>query len=221
MKIIIVQTSAVSSAQLKSLIKEIIPEATVQEIIDSSLIDEVVAHTGVTPFVHRRLATYYAFAQELGADMILNQCSSVDQVAYEEQANISIPIVCIDKGMAVKAVSLGQRIGMVATVASTVKPSLGNLERAAKEQGRDVTITPYLVDGAMELLIKTGNVQEHNRMVVGQVEKAAQENDVVVLAQGSMDVLMPELTHISKPVFSSPRIGVEYLRQVAVEKGIL
>ena len=221
MKIVIVETSAVSSVQLKSLIREIIPEAVVQEIIDSSLIDEVVANTGVTPFVQQRLATYYRFAQDVGADIILNQCSSVDQVAYDEQKNINIPIVCIDKGMALKAVHSGAKIGMVATVASTVEPSLNNLRRTAKIENKAVEVSPYLVDGAMELLIKTGDVKKHNEMVVATVEKAAAENDVVVLAQGSMDVLMPDLVHIQKPVYSSPRIGVEHLRRVAEANKLL
>ena len=51
-------------------------------------------------------------------------------------------------------------------------------------------------------------------MVLGTVEKAAAENDVVVLAQGSMSVLEPLLTHIEKPVFTSPRIGIAYLKSV-------
>ena len=46
--IAIVQTSAVSSAELKALCAEIMPEVTVQEIIDSSLIREVNANGGPT-----------------------------------------------------------------------------------------------------------------------------------------------------------------------------
>ncbi len=214
MEIMIVETSAVSSALLKQLIQEIIPGVSVHEIIDSSLIDEVVAGGGVTPHVRHRMNTYFKFAEELGADIILNQCSSVGDVAVKAQKAIQIPIVSIDKGMAIKAVQTGTRIGLVATVATTVQPSSRNILRTAKELGREITLTPYLVDGAMDLLIKTGDTETHNKMVLGAVEQAAAENDVVVLAQGSMVVLEPLLTHLETPVLTSPRIGIEYLKSV-------
>lgn len=214
MEIIIIETSAVSSTVLKDLIKEIIPGSSVHEIIDSSLIDEVVANGGPSAHVRHRMNTYFRFAEELGADIILNQCSSVGDVAAKAQKNINIPIVSIDKGMAVKAVESGKRIGLVATVATTVKPSSNNILRTAKELGREIILTPYLVDGAMDLLIKTGDTETHNKMVIGVVEQAAKENDVVVLAQGSMVVLEPLLTNLEVPVLSSPRIGIEYLKSV-------
>jgi len=214
MEIMIVETSAVSSTVLKDLIKEIIPGASVHEIIDSSLIDEVVANGGVTPHIRHRMNTYFSFAEELGADIILNQCSSVGDVAANARTKVNIPIVSIDKGMAIKAVEGGKRIGMIATVATTVEPSRNNILRTAKEMGKDITLTTYLVDGAMDLLIKTGDVETHNKMVIGTVEKAAKENDILVLAQGSMVVLEPLLTHLEVPVLTSPRIGIEYLKSV-------
>lgn len=116
--------------------------------------------------------------------------------------------------MAVKAVQTGSRIGLVATVATTVEPSSNNILRTAKELGREITLTPYLADGAMDLLIKTGDKETHNKMVIGAVELAAKENDVVVLAQGSMVVLEPLLAHFETPVLLSPRIGIEYLKSV-------
>ncbi|MEI3524901.1 MAG: hypothetical protein V8Q27_01300 [Eubacteriales bacterium] len=47
-----------------------------------------------------------------------------------------------------------------------------------------------------------------------EVLKAAEECDVVVLAQGSMVVLLPELSNISKPVLSSPELGVRKARLI-------
>ena len=46
------------------------------------------------------------------------------------------------------------------------------------------------------------------------VEAAAETCDVVVLAQGSMTVLLPLLGHIQKPVLTSPRLGVERVKEV-------
>ncbi|MPN65136.1 hypothetical protein SDC9_212915 [bioreactor metagenome] len=69
----------------------------------------------------------------------------------------------------------------------------------------------------MMVLIEQGDRDRHNEMVLGEVEKAAENCDVVVLAQGSMTVLLPLLTHIKTPVLSSPRMGIEYLKEVLGE----
>ena len=53
-------------------------------------------------------------------------------------------------------------------------------------------------------------------MVIGTIEKAAVENDVVVLAQGSMTVIEPLLKGIEKPVLTSPRLGVEVFEKSSV-----
>ena len=45
----------------------------------------------------------------------------------------------------------------------------------------------------------------------------AEENDVVCLAQGSMTALEPYLNQFDKPVYTSLRIGVEYLKKVLYE----
>ena len=212
--IAIVQTSAVSSVELKSLCDEIMPDVKVYQIIDDSLIKEVNANGGPTYGVKRRLYDYYQHAESLGVDAILNQCSSVGEVADAIRPFISIPIVKVDEAMARKAVSLGKRIAVVATVPTTVGPSVRLVESMAKEAGKEIEIETHLVKDAMMILIEKGDVETHNKMVLGEVEAAAETCDVVVLAQGSMTVLLPLLGHIKKPVLTSPRLGVEYMKEV-------
>ena len=211
--IAIVQTSAVSSKDLKALCEEIIPDVKVYQIIDDSLIQEVNANGGPTSGVKRRLYMYYQAAASLGVDLILNQCSSVGEVADTIQPFVDVPIIKIDEAMAQKAVSLGKKIAVIATVQTTVGPSVRIIETAAREAGVQAEVREYLVDGAMMILIQQGDVETHNKMVIGTIKKAAEENDVVVLAQGSMYVLMPLLSDIKKPVLTSPRLAVEYIKE--------
>ena len=117
--IAIVQTSAVSSKELKELCTEIIPDVKVYQIIDDSLIQEVNANGGPTYGVKNRMMNYYRQAESLGVDLILNKCSSVGEVADLIRPFMSIPVVKIDEAMARKAVSLGRKIGVIATVATT------------------------------------------------------------------------------------------------------
>ncbi len=212
--IAIVQTSAVSSKELKELCAEIIPDVKVHQIIDDSLIQEVNANGGPTYGVRNRMLDYYRHAESLGVDLILNQCSSVGEVADQIRPFISVPIVKIDEAMARKAVSLGRRIGVIATVATTVGPSTRLIENTAKEMGIDVQVEKHLVNGAMMVLIEEGDVRKHNAMVRDEVLRAAETNDVIVLAQGSMTVLLPELKDVSKPVLTSPRLAIEYVREL-------
>lgn len=212
--IAIVQTSAVSSAELKALCEEIMPEVTVYQIIDDSLIKEVNANDGPTYGVKRRMYNYYQQAESLGVDAILNQCSSVGEVADAIKPFISVPVVKVDEAMAEKAVSLGKKIAVVATVPTTVGPSVRLVEQKAREMGKEIEIETHLVKDAMMILIEKGDVETHNKMVLGEVEAAAESCDVVVLAQGSMTVLLPLLGHIQKPVLTSPRLGVERVKEV-------
>lgn len=215
--IAIVQTSAVSSAELKALCTELMPNVKVHQIIDDSLIQEVNANGGPTSGVKRRMYNYYQQAQSLGVDLILNQCSSVGEVADMLKPFVDVPVVKIDEAMARKAVSLGKKIAVIATVETTVGPSCRLVEAMAKEAGKEIVIEKHLVAGAMMKLINEGDVEGHNKMVLGEVEAAAKDNDVIVLAQGSMTVLLPLLQHIEKPVLSSPRLGIEYVKELLGE----
>lgn len=212
--IAIIQTSAVSSAELKALCDEMMPGVMVYQIIDDSLIKEVNANGGPTYGVKRRLYAYYQQAESLGVDAILNQCSSVGEVVDAIKPFISVPIVKVDEAMAEKAVSLGKRIAVVATVPTTVGPSVRLIEQKAREAGKEIEIETHLVKDAMMILIEKGDVETHNSMVLGEVEAAAESCDVVVLAQGSMTVLLPLLGRIKKPVLTSPRLGVGRVKEV-------
>ena len=215
--IAIVETSAVSFAELKELCREIIPNVKVTQIIDESLIQEVNQNGGPTPFVKRRMFEYFRNAQELGVDLIVNQCSSVGEAADQIAPFLNVPILKIDEAMAEKAVQMGRKIAVVATVESTTGPSVRLIEKKAKELGKEVEVDLHLVEGAMMVLIEKNDAETHNRMVLGEVEKAAKENDVVVLAQGSMTVLLPLVSSIESPVLTSPRLCIERVKEILGE----
>ena len=212
--IAIVQTSAVSSQELKNLCAELLPGVEATQIIDDSLIREVNQNGGPTVGVRRRLYAYFQQAESLGVDLILSQCSSVGEVVDDIRPFLATPVLKIDEPMARKAVETGPRIGVIATVATTVGPSVRLIERMAREAGVAVRIEEHLVKDAMMILIERGDVKRHNEMVRGEVLRAAETNDVIVLAQGSMTVLLPELADVAKPVLSSPRLAVERIRSL-------
>lgn len=204
---------------MNKLFAEIIPEAKIHNIVDDSLLAEVSDNGHITPNIVNRMCKYFQSAEQIGSDLIFNQCSSVGEAAAIAAKTVSTPVLRVDEAMGEKAVQLGKRIAVVATVASTVEPSCNLVRQKAAEAGKECEIVPYLVDGAMWALINEGQ-EKHNRLVKDTVVKAAEECDVIILAQGSMVVLLPELTDIKKPVFSSPELGVKKAREVLFPEGI-
>ncbi|MGK2907897.1 MAG: aspartate/glutamate racemase family protein [Desulfuromonadales bacterium] len=208
-KITIVHTSFVSVDDLTALFKEIGPEIQVRHIVDDSLLPEVLANGGVTIEVRSRICAYYRAAQESGADLIFNQCSSVGEAADIAAQLIRTPVVKVDQQMARIACQSGKRIAVAATLETTLGPTCRLLEKTAQELGVDITIVPLLIDGAFDQLI-SGNRARHNEMVVSAIQGIIPKADVVVCAQGSMVAILPALGETAVPVLTSPRAGVTH-----------
>lgn len=217
MKIVMIHTSPVSLNELKSLCKEYLPSVELVNIIDDSLLDEVKKNNGITPAIVSRMCTYIQTAQTLHADIIFNQCSSVGEAFDIAKQCTNLKTLKIDEAMAEHAVSKGVKIGVIATVASTMLPSCNLIKTKAKEVGKEVHIKEYLVANALDILMKENDVEKHNELILEQIHIAEKENDVIVLAQGSMTSLIPYVKDMEVEVLTSPRLAVEKLRKMVDE----
>ncbi|MCR5795687.1 MAG: aspartate/glutamate racemase family protein [Solobacterium sp.] len=213
MKAVLIHTSPVSLDELKSLFHEMLPDVEMVNIIDDSLLEEVKRNGSITPQIISRMCSYVQIAKTMKPDIIFNQCSSVGEAFDIARTQAECLTLKIDEPMAENAVSLGTRIGLVATVASTVKSSSNLIRNTAEKLGRDVTVTEYLVAGALDMLMK-GEKDRHNELVIEEIRKAEKENDVVVLAQGSMTAILPLLKETEKPVLTSPRFAVQRVKDL-------
>ena len=207
--VFIVHTSFVSLRDLAELWQEFAPEVQVRNIVDDSLLPEVLAHGGVTPGVRSRMIEYYKAAETAGADLIFNQCSSVGEVANLAAQLVRVPVIKVDERMAQVACDLGTHIGVVATLETTLGPTCRLIEAKAREAERTMHIERRLVEGAFETLI-AGDRPKHNAMVLDAIRELCRTADAVVCAQGSMMAIVPDLGETSIPVLTSPRMGVEY-----------
>lgn len=217
-KVVLIHTSPVSLNDLKDLFHEIIPDVEMVNIIDDSLLEEVKTNGGLTPAIIRRMCTYVSVADSMNPDLIFNQCSSVGGAFDIARHQVGCKTLRIDEPMAEEAIRLGRTIGVVATVASTMKPSCNIVKRKAEDAEKEVEVKEYLVDGALDILMKEHDVEKHNRLVKQEIEKAQQECDVVVLAQGSMTAILPCLGKMEKPVLTSPRLAVERVKAMLEEE---
>jgi aspartate/glutamate racemase len=162
----------------------------------------------VTPEIARRLIRYYLAAQDTGADLIFNTCSSIGDVAVQARGLLSIPLVKIDDAMAAEAVRTGTRIGVLATLQTTLAPTVRLVKAQAEKAGRAVSVVEGLAKGAFEALVAKHG-EKHDELVTAAAAEVAQQADVIVLAQGSMARMEEALAQrTGKPVLSSPRRGV-------------
>jgi Asp/Glu/hydantoin racemase len=193
---------------ISALFRELLPEVRLINIADSSLIQDVIAAGGVTDAVTRRLVAYWQAAAETGADLIFNTCSSIGEIVALGQRFVDTPIVQIDHAMAEKAVRDGATIGVLATLPTTLGPTVRLVQRKAAEAGRVVTVHEGLAAGAYQLLA-SGDPAEHDRRVIAAAEGLAGKVDLFLLAQASMGRMQETLAAATgRPVLTSPRLGV-------------
>lgn len=217
--VVAVYTGQGLAEPLKKQFDELLPGVRLVNIVDDSLIAEVVREGEVTPGVKRRLMQYYQNGVDIGASIILNTCSSVGEVASNARPFINIPLIKIDESMAVEAVESYRSIGVLATLPTTLQPTMRLLQQQAEQRGRSVELIDGLAAGAYDALV-SGRPDEHDRILMETAVRIAEQADALVLAQGSMARMEAQLAQrIGKPVLSSPRRSVLEIKRLLEAKG--
>ena len=108
--------------------------------------------------------------------------------------------------MAEAAVRIGARVGVLATLATTLEPTA---ELVARHGG---DVRAHLCEGAFDAL-QAGDRDRHDELVREGLRQIEAEVDVVVLAQASMARVTDALS-ASVPILSSPRLGIERVAQL-------
>ncbi|MDT8305811.1 MAG: aspartate/glutamate racemase family protein [Anaerolineae bacterium] len=214
----IIHTTPATVEPLKRLATSMIPGITVFNWVDDSILPQLAANGGDVSAVAGRIIQYARFAEEAGADVILEACSSVGEVVAAAQQAVAVPIVRIDEAMAEKAVARGKRIGVAATLATTLQPTMRLLQEEAAAGGKAVELEPVLVSEAYQKLM-AGDAAGHDAALVAALGELAATVDVVVLAQASMARVVPQLPAGEREKFlSSPQLGMEQVRAVLARR---
>ncbi len=208
---------------VSDLFKQELPECRLINFVDSGLIPDIIRDGGVTVGTARRMLHCCMAAREAGVDVILNTCSSVGEVADHAQCFLTTPILKIDTPMAREAVASSTRIGVLATLPSTLTPTMNLVRHEAARAGKEVQIIDGLAEGAFEALTG-GEPERHDHMLTETAARIAPRVDTIVLAQGSMARMQESLaTETGRTVLASPRSGVvavrEYLEQHCRKNG--
>ena len=220
-RVVAVHTAIALVEPIAELFKEHLPEVKLKHIADDSLIQEVIAHNEITPAVRKRLFSYYHAADDAGANLIFNTCSSVGEVAEEGRLFVPLPILRIDEPMAIRAVKTGKRIGVLATINTTMAPTVALLNKKAGERDMEIEIVEGLAKGAFQAMM-AGNRETHDEMILEAAVKIKGKVDLFVLAQGSMARMEKQLTDkTGKTVLSSPLSGVLGVRDYLAKNKLI
>jgi len=211
----LVHTSATLVPVFAQLCKEKLPGVNVFNIADDSLVKGIIAAGSLTPTIARRVASYLESAELAGADCIMVTCSSIGPAVEAGAKLMGVPVLRVDQPMADKAVAIGKKIGVIATLRTTLEPTADLISRRAASAGKKIELTSKLVEGAFEALM-AGDGVTHDAKVAAALKKMSHQVDVIVLAQASMarvvNALAPEDKRV--PILASPGIAVDYLATI-------
>jgi len=206
-------TGAALVDPLKKAAAGILPDVRFINVLDDSLIADVISAGKMTPDVLNRIHKYCSIAADKGVDVILETCSSVGVSVDFLQPFFDIPVVRIDRPMIEKAVKNYSKIGVMATLPTTLNPTMDLVKQVSREMGKDVEIVNGLAEGAFEK-ITNGDPEGHDRMIEEKALALASSCEVIVLAQGSMARMEQPLRDSSGlPVFGSINSGLEALKK--------
>jgi Asp/Glu/hydantoin racemase len=184
-------------------------------MVDESLIKDTIREGHLRRVTMRRLLAMIESAEMAGADAVLITCSSIGAGVALGQQLFDLPIIRVDEAMAEAAVQIGRKIGVVATLKTTLDPTIALLRQKAAAAGIDIEVVSALCDGAFEAVL-AGDTATHDRILTEALLKDMQGVDAVVLAQASMARVVNALPAgtLPMPVLSSPELAVRRAQEI-------
>jgi len=207
-KLAFIHTSHVLIPLFTQLAKEHLASIETFHMSDESLIRNTIAAGELTENTARRVAAIIGLAHEGGADAVMVTCSSIGKATALARNQFDFPIFRIDEALAEKAVGIGGRVGVAATLKTTLNPTLELLRETAANANREVTLVPALAEGAFEAVV-AGDTARHDELLLATLTGLMSTVDVVVLAQASMARIAALLPKGERtPILSSPELAM-------------
>jgi Asp/Glu/hydantoin racemase len=214
-KLGLIHTSATLVPVFAQLCKEKLPGVETFNIADDSLVKGIISAGSLTAQIARRVAGYLESAELAGADYIMVTCSSIGPAVEAGAKLMGVPVLRVDQPMADKAVATGKKIGVIATLRTTMEPTADLISRRAEASGKKMELTSRLCEGAFDALM-SGDATKHDSLIGTALKELSKQVDVIVLAQASMARVVDTLSaeDRSVPILASPGIAVDYLATV-------
>lgn len=208
-RIALIHALAHSVGPINAEMKRVWPEAQRMNLLDDSLsADLALSARGLDAGMHQRFESLATYAVGAGAQAILFTCSAfgpcIEAVARQRP---HMPVLKPNEAMVADAVSLGGRIGLIASFA----PTLVSLPR---EFPAEIDLRTALAEGALASL-DVGDTAEHDARVVQAAQALARQGcTVIALTQFSMARAQQAVERaVQLPVLTTPGSAVRALRR--------
>jgi Asp/Glu/hydantoin racemase len=211
----LIHTSATLVPVFQQLCKAKLPNVDTFNIVDDSLVRAIGAKGSLTADIARRVEGYITSAESGGADYVLVTCSSIGPAVEASAPFSGVPVLRVDQPMADQAVQTGKRIGVIATLPTTLNPTSDLVRRRAALAGKTIELSSKLVEGAFEALM-AGDAAKHDTLVAAALRELVTQVDVILLAQASMARVVDTLSAEDRrvPILASPGIAIDHLATV-------
>ncbi|MCC7153165.1 MAG: hypothetical protein IT161_01240 [Bryobacterales bacterium] len=213
-RLALIHTSPVLVPMFDALCREKLSGMERFHVVDESLIRNTISAGALEKITIRRLVAHIGSAFEAGATAVFVTCSSIGPGVAVARQLFDQPVFRVDEAMAARAVAMGRRIGVLATLRTTLQPTARLIEQTGADSGAGCEVTASLCEGAFEAVL-SGDGARHDELVRKSLTSLAGHVDVIVLAQASMARVLDSRPHgaLSVPVLSSPALAVEQIRE--------
>lgn len=213
MRITLIHAMAPSIPPIEAAFRRLWPEATLMNLLDSSLAPDLARDGALTPAMTERFLALARYARSTGADAILFTCSAFGPCIEACARELApIPVLKPNEAMIEEALALTGprgRIGLMATFAPTLTSMPPEFAAAAP----DATLVPCLAESALTAL-NAGDLAGHNRAAAAAA-LAMEDCDVIALAQFSLSQAAETVaTATGKTVLTTPDSAVRKLRRL-------
>ncbi|HEV2325260.1 MAG TPA: aspartate/glutamate racemase family protein [Terracidiphilus sp.] len=211
----LIHTSPTLTPAFAELCARHLPETRIFHMVDESLIQDTVRAGSLQKATIRRLVDQIHSAETAGADAVLVTCSSIGPGVALARQLFDISVIRIDDAMAEKAVRQARRIGVLATLRTTMDPTTALLRDKAAEAGRDVELVECLCEDAFPAVL-AGDTDKHDRILREALINGMDGADLIVLAQASMARVVSTIAPgaLRAPVLSSPELAILRTREL-------
>jgi hypothetical protein len=211
MRIALIHALKHSVAPIEAAFAQTWPEARLMNLLDDSLSADLARDGKLNAAMTDRFLALGDYAAATGADAIQFTCSAfgpcIEAVA---RAHAPMPVLKPNEAMIERAVTMGQKIGLL----STFPPTLVSMP---PEFPVSVQIVPKLAEGALAALDR-GDRAAHDRLIV-EASKDLRDCDVIALAQFSIASTAPMVAEVTgRPVVTTPDSAVEKLMRLLKAK---
>lgn len=183
-KIIIVHTAPATYTMFPERIRQAVPGARVDNMLDEFMISDTLEKGDFTQNNLNRLYLMLHSADLAGADVIFVACSSLTPRVEMLRPLIKTPIITVDGSMLKKAVTQGTTITILVNSPTSIGPTTLGLQNEAAKIGKKIELDTVVCRDAYDALMR-GDRAEHDRLVTAKAAEI-KNRDVIVLAQASV-----------------------------------